>query len=178
MRPESTDSGWETLRAKAHLPEVQVIIRREITRGAIRVVPAQGGGMRIILIQGGSPPAELEPSALAVTGLEDGHPSVPSAHPRENPMNHSIALAHRLREVRLEIHGEDGGHLLAETVGVPARTWANYESGVTIPGLVLLRFIDATHVEPHWLLSGEGRGDPAGSREPNLPESQLGSQPP
>jgi hypothetical protein len=178
MQPESAGSPWEALRAKAHLPEVQAIIRREITRGAIRVVPAPGDGIYIILLQGGHPLEEFEPSALAVTGLEDGHPSVPPAHRRENPMNQTAALAHRLHEIRLEIYGEDGGPLLAETLGVPARTWANYESGVTIPGLVLLRFIEATDVEPHWLLTGEGRRDPAGSPEPPPLESQVGGLPP
>jgi hypothetical protein len=103
MQPESAGSRWEALRAEAHLPEVQAIIRSEITRGAIRVVPAPGGGIRVLLIQGGSPPEEFEPSALAVTGLEDGHPSVPSAEPKENPKNQAAALARRLREVRLEM---------------------------------------------------------------------------
>ncbi len=178
MKPKSADSRWETLRAKAHLPEVQAIIHREISRGAIRVVPASGGGIRFILIKHGSPLEEFEPSVLDVTGLEDGRASVPVAHRGENPMNPTAALAHRLREVRLELYGDDGGPLLAETLGVPARTWANYESGVTIPGLVLLRFIDATDVEPHWLLTGEGRREPAVSRKPHLLETRIGSQPP
>ncbi len=47
------------------------------------------------------------------------------------------------------------------------RTWAHYEAGVNIPGLVLLRFIDATGFEPHWLLTGEGRRDRVGSGEPS-----------
>ena len=93
-------------------------------------------------------------------------------------MIQNAALAHRLREVRLDRYGDDGGPLLAELVGVPARTWANYESGVTIPGLVLLRFIDATGVEPRWLLTGKGRRDPAGLRESHQLESQVGSPPP
>jgi transcriptional regulator with XRE-family HTH domain len=177
MQPKSADSRWETLRAKAHLPEVQAIIRREISRGAIRVVPAPGDGIRFILIQHGSPLEEFEPSTFAVTGPEDGHPSVPPEHRREIPMNPTAALAHRLREVRLDLYGNDGGPLLADALGVPARTWANYESGVTIPGLVLLRFIDATDVEPHWLLTGEGRRDPTGSRKLHLLESHVGSQP-
>jgi len=53
---------------------------------------------------------------------------------------------------------------LAEALGLPARTWAHYESGVTIPGLTLLRFIDAVGVEPRWLLTGEGRRYRVGSR--------------
>jgi len=83
-------------------------------------------------------------------------------------MNRSDALARRLREVRLEMYGEHGGPLLAEALGLPARTWANYESGVTIPGLVLLRFIEVTGVEPHWLLTGESQRDLAGLSGPQL----------
>jgi hypothetical protein len=66
------------------------------------------------------------------------------------------ALASRLREIRSEKYGEHGGPLIAEAMGLPARTWANYESGVSIHGLALLRFIDVSGVEPHWLLSGRG----------------------
>ncbi len=42
------------------------------------------------------------------------------------------------------------------TIGLPSRTWCNYESGVTIPGEVLLRFLAITDTEPLWLLDGEG----------------------
>ena len=72
-------------------------------------------------------------------------------------MNLSDSLAHRLHHVRLEMHGEHGGPLMAQALEIPARTWANYESGVIIPGGVLLRFIEVTGVEPHWLLTGESR---------------------
>lgn len=89
-------------------------------------------------------------------------------------MNQATALAHRLHEIRIEMYGDDGGPSLAETLGVPARTWANYESGVTIPGLVLLRFIVATDVEPRWLLTGEGRRVTARPGEPELPVSRVG----
>jgi transcriptional regulator with XRE-family HTH domain len=92
-------------------------------------------------------------------------------------MNPIAALAERLREVRLDLYGDDGGPLLADALGIPAQTWANYESGVTIPGLVLLRFIDATDVKPHWLLTGEGLRDSAGPHKPHLLEFRVGSQP-
>jgi hypothetical protein len=39
---------WEELQARAHLPEVQELIRREIYRGTIRVVPLPDGGLKII----------------------------------------------------------------------------------------------------------------------------------
>ena len=42
----------------------------------------------------------------------------------------------------MERFGEGGGPLLAETLGLPERTWQNYESGVTIPALVILQFVE------------------------------------
>jgi hypothetical protein len=90
----------------------------------------------------------------------------------------SNALARRLREVRLAMYGEHGAPLLAADLGLLARTWAHYESGVTIPGLVILRFIDVTGVAPRWLLTGEGERDVAGYREPRLLLRQLGGQSP
>jgi hypothetical protein len=46
--------------------------------------------------------------------------------------------------------------MLAEDLELPSRTWLNYESGVVIPATVILRFIDLTGANPHWLLTGEG----------------------
>jgi hypothetical protein len=69
----------------------------------------------------------------------------------------SRGLARRIREIRVEQFGECGGTLLAEILGLPERTWHNYESGVTIPALVILRFIEATGADPHWLLTGQGK---------------------
>ncbi len=66
-------------------------------------------------------------------------------------------LARRIREIRVEQFGECGGALLAEILGLPERTWHNYESGVTIPALVMLRFIEATGADPRWLLTGQGK---------------------
>ena len=72
-------------------------------------------------------------------------------------------LARRIREIRVERFGEGGGTLLAEILGLPERTWHNYESGVTIPALVILRFIEVTGADPRWLLTGRGKsGDVAG----------------
>lgn len=84
-------------------------------------------------------------------------------------MSHYAALARRLYEVRLEVYGEEGGPLLARSLGLPERTWAHYESGVSIPGMILLRFIDVTGVEPHWLFDRrrpKGSGPPRGSSAP------------
>jgi hypothetical protein len=84
-------------------------------------------------------------------------------------MTKNYALASRLREVRIELYGEHGAPLLAKALEIPIRTWARYESGITIPGLVLLRFVAATGVESYWLLSGEGRKyRPGSSRSGDL----------
>lgn len=75
-------------------------------------------------------------------------------------------LAERLREVRTELYGERGGSEMARRLGVPIRTWYNYESGVTVPAEVMLRFLELTSVEPMWLLHGRGerfRTSPPGS---------------
>ncbi len=65
-------------------------------------------------------------------------------------------LAHRVRHVREDFYGEHGAQFLADALGLPLGTWANYERGVTIPAQVILKFIDATGAHPHWLLTGRG----------------------
>jgi SOS-response transcriptional repressor LexA len=67
-----------------------------------------------------------------------------------------FALAERLRMLRSELYGERGGPELARRLGLPIRTWYNYESGVTIPAEVVLKIIELTSVEPMWLLHGKG----------------------
>ena len=71
-------------------------------------------------------------------------------------VNVKASLSRRLREVRQELFGEHGGPELARRLNLPARTWYNYETGVTVPAEVLLGFIDETGTSPTWLLSGEG----------------------
>ncbi len=58
--------------------------------------------------------------------------------------------------MRQELFGEHGGPELARRLNLPARTWYNYETGVTVPAEVLLGFIEQTGANPIWLLSGEG----------------------
>ena len=65
-------------------------------------------------------------------------------------------LSSRLREIRQEQFGEHGGPELARRMGLPARTWYNYEAGVTVPAEVLLSFIDQTGTNSLWLFNGEG----------------------
>jgi hypothetical protein len=71
-------------------------------------------------------------------------------------VNVKASLSRRLREIRQDIFGEHGGPELARRLGLPARTWYNYETGVTVPAEVLLEFIEQTGASSMWLLSGEG----------------------
>jgi hypothetical protein len=65
-------------------------------------------------------------------------------------------LAQRIRLVRERLYGEHGGPLLARGLEIPFRTWHHYESGFTIPAETILRFIELTGADPHWLLTGKG----------------------
>ena len=56
----------------------------------------------------------------------------------------------------MELFGDRGGPELARLLKIPARTWYNYEMGVTVPAEVILHFIQVTRVEPDWLMSGVG----------------------
>ncbi len=72
------------------------------------------------------------------------------------PLSATRGPAERVREIRVERFGEGGAPLLAETLGLPERTWQNYESGVLIPALVILWFIELTGASPRWLRTGAG----------------------
>lgn len=65
-------------------------------------------------------------------------------------------LSQRIREIRLELYGENGGPMLSSALGIPYRNWVRYESGATMPGPVMLRFLEETGTNAHWLLTGEG----------------------
>jgi hypothetical protein len=67
-----------------------------------------------------------------------------------------LDLAERLAALRLDLYGERGGPEMARRLGIPVRTWYNYEGGVTVPAEVILKIIELTSVEPGWLLHGEG----------------------
>jgi Peptidase S24-like len=67
-----------------------------------------------------------------------------------------LDLAERLATLRLDLYGERGGPEMARRLGIPVRTWYNYEGGVTVPAEVILKIIELTSVEPGWLLRGEG----------------------
>ena len=67
-----------------------------------------------------------------------------------------LALAERLASLRSELFGERGGPEMARRLGIPVRTWYNYEAGVTVPAEVILKIIELTSIEPSWLLHGKG----------------------
>jgi hypothetical protein len=67
-----------------------------------------------------------------------------------------LDLAQRIREIRIDLYGQHGGPLLAKALEIPFRTLHNYESGCTIPAPTILRFIELTGADPHWLLTGDG----------------------
>jgi hypothetical protein len=71
-------------------------------------------------------------------------------------------MSGRLREVREEIYGEEGGPHLAELLGISYQIWADYEgAGVAIPEDVIRRFVSPTGTSLDWLLTGDGpRYDP------------------
>ena len=71
-------------------------------------------------------------------------------------MARKFGIAVRVRELREDLYGEDGLENLAAALGVPAQTWRNYESGVTMPAEVLLEFLTLTGTDPNWLLTGDG----------------------
>lgn len=71
-------------------------------------------------------------------------------------MNRKLAIARRIREVREELFGVNGIDSMAQALGLPAATWQNYESGVSIPGEAMLAFLVVFGVDARWLLTGEG----------------------
>lgn len=102
--------------------------------------------------------------AMSVTIHSGGPPGVPyaglSAVARKKTskvrVNVKASLSRRLRELRQELFGEHGGPELARRLGLPARTWYNYETGVTVPAEIVLGFIQETGANPAWLFCGNG----------------------
>ena len=67
-----------------------------------------------------------------------------------------FALAGRIAALRSEMFGERGGADMARRLGLPLRTWYNYEEGTAIPAEVILTIMELTSAEPRWLLYGTG----------------------
>jgi hypothetical protein len=85
------------------------------------------------------------------------------------------ALARRLRLVREELYGDGGVPHLAGALGIPARTWENYEAAVKMPAGLLLAFIAVTGVRQGWLLTGKGsRYDRGGFSRPADAGKRIG----
>lgn len=82
--------------------------------------------------------------------------------PMEKPLHRSewrtvkLGIARRIKEIREDLYGENGGPLLAQALEIPFRTLHNYEMGCTIPAQTILRLIEVTGAHPHWLLTGTG----------------------
>jgi hypothetical protein len=157
MTSEPAGCRWKTSQATAQLAKVRVIIPRQSSRAAICVVPAACGGIPVMPTAHDN---QLRGTCtLSSTGcwldrhLRDLRPD----QRMDNAMKPSDVLSSRLRAVRLDMYGEHGAPLLAAAIGVPVSTWIRYELGATIPGLVLLHFIEVTGVQAQWLLTGEGQ---------------------
>jgi phage repressor protein C with HTH and peptisase S24 domain len=90
-----------------------------------------------------------------------------------------LALAERLANLRSELFGERGGPEMARRLGIPVRTWYNYEAGVTVPAEVILKIIELTSIEPSWLLHGKGskfrQGAPERRESPSNPALTVGA---
>jgi hypothetical protein len=71
-------------------------------------------------------------------------------------ISNRLAIAKRVSELRTELFGARGKAAMARRLGLPLRTWYNYEEGTTIPAEVILSIIDVTSVEPTWLLDERG----------------------
>jgi transcriptional regulator with XRE-family HTH domain len=67
-----------------------------------------------------------------------------------------VILAERLRAIREDLYGEQGGQFLADDLGIPLRTWLNYECGVAMPAHDVLQLIVLVGINPNWLLTGQG----------------------
>jgi hypothetical protein len=63
------------------------------------------------------------------------------------------AMADRIRLVRQERFGNDVASLAA-ALGIPERTWLNYEDGVIMPADTMLGFLEICHAELSWMLHG------------------------
>jgi hypothetical protein len=92
-----------------------------------------------------------------------GSAPYPGVHPRmkrhltsPEPLLERTELAARLAEVRGEVYGEHGLPQLARELGVPVRSWCSYEAGASVPGEVLLAFLEKTGTNSDWLLKGRG----------------------
>lgn len=98
----------------------------------------------------------LKPRATSRTGDSAPPKAAPKRRTPKELVDAQASLSKRLREIRRELFGDQGGPELARRLNLPARTWYNYETGVTVPAEVLLRFLVETRAEPAFVLTGKG----------------------
>jgi transcriptional regulator with XRE-family HTH domain len=65
-------------------------------------------------------------------------------------------FGNRLRMVREDLYGKQGSRSLANALKIPHQTWSNYESGIAVPGDIVLQLQVLYSVNARWLLTGEG----------------------
>jgi hypothetical protein len=105
---------------------------------------------------GATKPRAVPPSRPEASAPKGGARPKSAPSRREGAIGVMAEISRRLREVRQELFGEQGGPELARRLNLPARTWYNYETGVSVPAEVLLAFVEQTGADPWWVLSGEG----------------------
>ncbi len=71
-------------------------------------------------------------------------------------MARNASLVRRIREVREDLYGEFGIEAIARALNLPEQTWCNFEGGVSMPAEIMLKFLDLTDTDPHWMLTGDG----------------------
>lgn len=79
------------------------------------------------------------------------------ARQKNDPLivSRKLELAQKIKTLRMMKFGERGGPELARRLGLPIRTWYNYESGVTMPAEVLIDFLHATGASLETLLADD-----------------------
>jgi hypothetical protein len=82
-----------------------------------------------------------------------------------------LAIAKRVAVLRAEMFGARGKAAMARRLGLPLRSWYNYEEGTAIPAEVVLSVIELTSVEPAWLL--RERGPKYGPKMPGESDRQA-----
>jgi hypothetical protein len=86
-------------------------------------------------------------------------------HPDRPAYGRHRGLAEQFRRARVTHFGDDGVADLSRRLGVPERTWRNYEAGVSMPADVVLRFMKLTGVTACELLQD---ASPVADEDPGL----------
>src|SRR5260370_21112013 len=108
-----------------------------------------GVGAALRLTRGSSFSSGLRPISTTLGGSPwDGVSAVARKKTPKVRVNVKASLSRRLKAIRQEQFGEHGGPELSRRLSLPARTWDNYETAVTDPAEVLLRFSQPPGVYP------------------------------